>query len=152
MKPGPPKLIAINHDDYHAEHIGRTADGRQFFLTTPFEPAIGGKEGCEYVALYLFDSRGRLLEAKIESFGPRNAMTEMDREKQRGLYDQWLMELGRVSYERIEVMPFSIERFGTNFGLIPRVPEEPDDVWAVELLPGNYMAFFEPWDSGDYDS
>ncbi len=24
--------------------------------------------------------------------------------------------------------------------------------WAVELQPGNYMAFFEPWESGDYDT
>jgi hypothetical protein len=25
-------------------------------------------------------------------------------------------------------------------------------MWAVEVQPGNYMAFFEPWDSGDYDT
>src|SRR5688500_7198055 len=31
-----PKLVAINHDDHHARHVGRTEDGRQFFLTTPF--------------------------------------------------------------------------------------------------------------------
>ena len=24
--------------------------------------------------------------------------------------------------------------------------------WAVEMMPGNYMAFFEPWDSGEYDT
>jgi hypothetical protein len=29
----PPKLIARAHDDYHASRVGRTADGRQFFLT-----------------------------------------------------------------------------------------------------------------------
>lgn len=23
---------------------------------------------------------------------------------------------------------------------------------SVELLPGNYMAFFKPWDSGGYDT
>ena len=65
----PPKLIAIDHDDYAAEFVGKTADGRQFFLTTPFEPAIGGKAGEEFVALYLFDTKGALVEAKIESFG-----------------------------------------------------------------------------------
>jgi hypothetical protein len=43
-----PKTIAINPDDYHARHVGRTADGRQFFLTTPFEPAIGGRVGREF--------------------------------------------------------------------------------------------------------
>ena len=55
MKEGKPELIAINHDDYHAEHIGKLPDGRQFFLTTPFEPAHSIEEpGCEYVALFLF--------------------------------------------------------------------------------------------------
>ena len=39
MAKKPPKLFPINHDDYHAKHIGTTADGRQFFLTTPFVPA-----------------------------------------------------------------------------------------------------------------
>ena len=50
----PPKLIAIDHDDYHAEFVGKTIGGKQFFLTTPFVPAIGGSEGCEFVALYVF--------------------------------------------------------------------------------------------------
>jgi len=145
----PPKLIAINHDDYHAEHIGRTADGRQFFLTALFEPAVGGAEGCEYVALFLFDPEGRLVDHKIESFGPRALMDNDKRSKTR---DQWLEELGAVSFERIEIAPFSVEKFGTRFGLIPREPEDEEDEWAVELQPGNCMAFFEPWDSGDYDT
>ncbi len=72
MADGPPEIIAINHDDYHAEYVGRTADGRQFILTSPFEPAISGRKGGEFVALYLFDPKGKLLEAKIEDFGPRN--------------------------------------------------------------------------------
>ncbi|SRR5258708_24456673 len=149
MSQEPSSLIAINHDEYHAKHVGRTPDRRQFFLTTPFEPAIGGKPGCEFVALFLFDNEGSFLEAKIESFGPRASQDDV---KRREVYDTWLRELGPVSFERIEVAPFSVERFGTTFGLIPREPEGEDDVWAVELQPGNYMAFFEPWDSGDYDT
>ena len=145
----PPSLIAIDHDDYHAEHIGRTADGRQFVLTTPFEPAIGGKTGCEFVALFLFDSAGKFLEARIECFGPR---ASLDDAKRREVYEAWLSELGEVSFERIEVAPFSVERFGTTFGLVPRPPEEDDGDWWVELQPGNYMAFHEPWDSGEYDT
>ena len=45
-----PEKIAIAHDDYHAEHVGRTRDGRQFFVTTPFVP-----HGREFIAVYLFD-------------------------------------------------------------------------------------------------
>jgi hypothetical protein len=144
-----PKIIAIDHDDYHAEHVGWTSDGRQFFLTTPFEPAGREREGSEFVALYLFDKQGNLLEAQIDDFGPR---ASMDQEARRSIYEKRLKDLGDVSYERIEIAPFSIERFGSMFGLVLRDPEDEDDQWAVEVEPGNYMAFFEPWDSGEYDT
>ena len=137
----PPDLIAIDHDDYHAEHIGRTADGRQFFLTTPFV------SGNEFVALYLFDEAGKLLDAIIDEFGPR---ATMDKEVRDGTYEQRLQELGNVTFERIEIAPFAVERFGTTFGLIPDWDEE--DSLSVILQPGNYMAFYEPWDNGDYDT
>jgi len=144
-----PQLIAINHDDYHAQHVGHLSDGRQFMLTTPFEPALGNRPGCEFVALYVFDAAGKLIEAVIESLGPR---ATLDREKARGIIDRLLQSLGDMNYDRIEVAPFVVERFGIEFGLIPRPPDEEGDSWAVEMQPGNYMAFFEPWDSGEYDT
>ena len=149
MPDDPPKLIAIEHDDYHAKYVGRTPDGRQFFLTTPFEPAIGGRSGGEFIALYLFDAKGKLCEAKIDELGPR---ASLDNVKARQLLNQRLKELGEVKYGRIQVVPFSVKRFGTDFGLVLRDPEEDGDPWAVEAQPGNYMAFFEPWDSGEYDT
>jgi hypothetical protein len=144
-----PELIAIDHDDYHAEHVGRLSDGRQFFLTTPFEWSGPRGPGGEFVALYLFDPEGNLLEAKIDEFGPRSSLDEHARRK---VLEARLAELGKASFERIEVKPFSVSRFGLEFGLIVREPDDEDDVLAVELLPGNYMAFFEPWDSGEYDT
>jgi hypothetical protein len=129
-----PNRIAINNDDYHAEHVGRTADGRPFILTTPFEPTVAGREVNEFVALYVFDGDGKLLEAKIESFGLRDALDDL---KRREVHDRWLHELGEVTFDRIEVAPFAIERFGTTFGLVLRGPEEDDDPWAVEMQPGN---------------
>ena len=149
MAEGPPSTIAIEHDDYYAEHVGRRRDGRQFFLTKPFEPAIGGRAGSEFVALYLFDKAGKFLEAKIDNFGPRAAL---DKARCRALYEQRLKELGSVTFERIQIEPFAVERFGTTFGLVVRQPEDEGDPWAVEAQPGNYMAFFAPWDSGEYDT
>lgn len=99
MADGPPKLIAVEHDDYHAQHVGRMADGRQFFLTKPFEPAIGGRAGNEFIALFLFDDAGKLLDAKIDQFGPR---ANLDYRKRRQVYEERLRELGDVSFERIE--------------------------------------------------
>src|SRR5689334_9708150 len=64
MAKGPPKTVALAPDDYAARFVGRTADGRQFFLTHPFVPAVGGDPGREFLALYLFDKDGALLEAR----------------------------------------------------------------------------------------
>lgn len=144
----PPARIDIEHDDYHAKYVGNTVDGKQFFLTTPFEPAINGP-GAEFIALYLFDGEGNLLEARIDELGPR---ASLDKQHAAKLFEQRLAELGSVQYGRIRVAPFSVSRFGSEFGLVPQAPEEDEDVWAVEAHPGNYMAFFEPWDSGDYDT
>jgi hypothetical protein len=150
MTDGPPVRIAIDHDDHHAEHVGRVADGRQFFLTTPFVPAgVGESDGQEFVALFLFDRDGRFLEAKIDGLGSR---ADMKPDARRATYDARLRELGDVTFTRIEVEPFSVERFGTVFGLIPQAPEDEDDQWWVTLEPGDYMAFTAPWDSGEYDT
>ncbi len=143
MPESAPELIAINHDDYSAKHIGRTADGRQFFLTTPFVPG-----GREFIALYLFDDEGSLLEAKIDDLGLRN---EVDNDAARALIDTRLAELGDFSFGDIEVAPFRLERFDTEFGLIAIAPEEDNEEWTVIAEPGNYMGFYPPWD-GDYDT
>src|SRR5437016_1577654 len=98
-----PTIIAIDHDDYHASHVGRLSDSRQFFLTTPFVPATGGNAGREFVALYLFDKRGHFLEARIDDMGTR---AELDVERARNTFERRLAELGPVEYNRIEVQPF----------------------------------------------
>src|ERR1700740_2317943 len=98
-----PDLIAIEHDDYHAKHIGRLPDGRQFFLTSPFVPAIGGSAGWEFVALFFVDEHGRFLEAHIDDLGTR---AEMDIQHASDVYEQQLADLGEIEFCRIEVQPF----------------------------------------------
>lgn len=149
MSDNPPKIININHDHYHAEYVGLAQDGHQFFLTTPFVPAIGGHEGREFIALYLFDAMGQLVEARIDDLGPRSSLDEA---VARNRHRDRIESLGEVEFGRIKVQPFSLERFDTEFGLVLRPPEDEGDPWAVEAQPGNYMAFFEPWGSGEYDT
>lgn len=144
-----PKLIAIDNDDYHADLVGKTSDGRQFFITEPFEPTTPTQPGNEFVALFIFDAKGQFLEAFIDEFGPRGSM---DVEARDALIQQRTEQLGDVSFERIEIAPFQVEKFGTLFGLIPNELEDEDDELSISLMPGDFMAFSEPWDSGDYDT
>jgi hypothetical protein len=123
--------------------VGHTADGRQFFLTTPFDPGQHGADNSrEFVALYVFDHDGRLLDAKIDALGSRE---RLDSAKANRVYEARLKELGEVELGRIEVEPFAIERFGTDFGLIADAPDGDGDIWWVTAEPGDYMAFSAPW-------
>jgi hypothetical protein len=149
MAKGPPKTVALNHDDYHAEHVGRLADGRQFFLTIPFVPANKTGTGREYIALYIFDKSGQLLSATIDDLGPRSKLDEPARIARR---DSLLASLGPFKNQRIKVAPFRIEMFGVEFGFIPQEPEERGDDWSVIVEPGNVMCFWPPWTSGEYDT
>src|SRR6478672_12303904 len=86
MSDDAPERILICHDDYHAKHIGRTPDGRQFFLTTPF--SIGGPD---FVALYLFNDDGDLVDARIDRLGSRTNPSLPGNMKQHDARDQQLL-------------------------------------------------------------
>jgi hypothetical protein len=149
MAKGPPKIIALDHDDFAAEYVGHTKDGNQFFLTTPFVPAVGQEPGREFIALYVFDKAGNLQSAMIDDLGPRATMDTATRLARR---DELLASLGEVRFRRIKVAPFKMERFGVEFGFIPQPPQEPGEDWSVTVEPGNYMCFWPPWTSGEYDT
>jgi hypothetical protein len=146
-----PKRIRINHDDYYASLVGKTKDGRQFFITQPFVPG-----GNDFVARYLFDKDGAFLDAKIHDLGsrdsdvlPGNAL--MDDDRVETLQKEMLDELGEMKFGNIKVSPFEHDWNGVTFGLVAQAPEEDDDEWNVIAEPGDYMAFYPPWD-GDYDT
>ena len=149
MRKGPPKRVAIDHDDYHAEYVGTTRRGHQFFLTTPFVPAYAGAEGREFIALYVFDAKGALLDATIDDLGPRAKLDADARVRRR---DELLGSLGPVKFRRITIAPFSLERHGVTFGLIPRAPDEDGQDWCAIFMPGDVMCFWPPWTSGVYDT
>jgi predicted DNA-binding WGR domain protein len=148
----PPKLIRINLDDDLARYVGKKKGGEQFFLTEPFAPRTAKDPGGSYIALYIFDAFGAFKEAKILQACPTQAEDE-------ALIDSLLEGLGDYRYTDIKVSPFSTEAFGRRFGLIfdPGEESETEDdddeeegVW-VTAEPGDYMAFYPPWD-GDYDT
>jgi hypothetical protein len=148
MSKHPPAFIAIDHDDAFAKYVGRTADGRQFFLTKPFLPAASGDLEHDYLALYTFDEDGVLLDARIEDLGRRD---QVDVAQAKSLRASMLVSLGKYTSGRIFVVPFRVERFGVEFGLIAHPPRRPTDDWHVTVEPGKYMIFSPPWDSGTYE-
>lgn len=144
-----PDKILISHDDYCAKYIGKTSDGNQFFLTTPFVPATDDG-GSEFIALYQFDTDGKLISFDIDNLGSRE---KLDDDLAQEKFQLVLNNLGKVEYCDIVIQPFQIVKFGVTFGLIPIEPEfveEEDDI-CLEVQPGNYMAFNPPWE-GDYDT
>lgn len=101
------------------------------------------------MALYIFDCEGNLIDSVIDDLGPRHSLDEA---RSRSVYEQRLADIGDYELDRISIRPFSINRYDTTFGLIPCEPDEDNDEWTVEVQPGNYMCFIEPWDSGEYDT
>jgi hypothetical protein len=144
----PPKRIRIVPDEHRARYVGRTESGQQFFITTPFEPNGGDRGGRSFIAVYLFGADGVLVDARIDDLGPSATIDPVVEQR---AHDQCLAELGKTSIEPIEIAPFELERFGIRFGLIVTVPEQEDEPCWVEAKPGNYMAFYPPWD-GRYDT
>ena len=138
-----PQIVRIKRDNYQAKHVGRTAGGRQFFLTAPFVPLER-----DFVALYLFDADGNLLEFRIDDLGARE---EFNDERGREIVASRLEGLGEIAFGNIAIKPFSVERFGIEFGLILEAPTDDEGQWSATFEPGDYMAFYPPW-NGDYDT
>jgi len=149
----PPRFVAINHDDYHARYVGKTSTGKLFFLTRPFAPSIGEAVGGNYIALYLFDEFGLLTEAQVYDERQEGLRTETAVDE---FVQGLLAQLGKYKFGNIRVAPFSLQKFGRTFGLVfdagdgEGEDDEDSGAW-VNVLPGDYMAFYPPWD-GDYDT
>ena len=124
---------------------GKAFVNTRSFSESPFIPADEGIEGREFIALFTFTAEGDLLEALIDDFGPRAKMNDDAHE---ALLIQRRADLGPITYGRIEIAPFKLSKYGTDFGLIV----SDDDASCVEMQPGGYMVFYTPWTSGKYDS
>ena len=116
-----------------------------FFATTPFHFSSDDQSGREFLAIYLWEQNGTFSEAVIAervpaADGGRNSLSQFVSEN--------LAPRDLLRFEPIEVAPFEVSRFGLTFGFI--YVEYQGSRW-VEVLPGNYIAFYPPW-NGDYDT
>ena len=146
-----PERIVIPHDNHRGRYVGRTRSGEQFFITTPFE---WRDKRREFVALYLFNSEGDLIEAVIDELSDHEARTGPSPATLEDRIKRHLERLGPVEYRDISVKLFEVSRHGTIFGLVPASSSncgEEEPTPSVELKPGDYMAFTQPW-LGSYDT
>ena len=60
-----------------------------------------------------------------------------------------LAELGKYVLEPIDVAPFAVEVDGVTFGW---VGEDFEGTYSLHIEPGDFIAYYEPWDGLDYDT
>ena len=143
---GPPARITLVPDDYHVPYAGTAEDGRRFFLSEELFD-----EKSSYVGLFLWTSDGVFDEVRVDPTDrpeglPAQQAAPAGAEE---LVAARLAELGDYVLEPIEVEPFLEEVDGVEFGW--RVVEFDGD-YNVNVEPGNFIAYYAPWDGLDYDT
>jgi hypothetical protein len=141
-----PARFTIVPDDYHVPYAGTAEDGRKFFLSNELFDARSA-----YVGLFLWKADGTFDEVRVDKVarpaglppgqaGPASA-------------DEFvasrLAELGEYVLEPIEIEPFAEEVEGVTFGW---VGSQFDGVYSINIEPGDFIAYYEPWDGLSYDT
>lgn len=141
-----PDRFRIVPDDYHVPYAGTAADGRKFFLSDElFSP------GTAYVGVFLWNADGTFSEVKVDEVR-RAAGAPPGQAASAGadhLVAARLAELGQYVLEPIDVEPFSVERNGVTFGW---VGSEIEGSTSIHVEPGDFIAYYEPWDGLGYDT
>ena len=147
---GPPQRFRIVPDDYHVPYVGTAQDGRKFFLSEElFAPGPG--RGSSYVGLFLWKADGTFDEVRVDEV-PRPQGVPVGQAAPAGarrLVAQRLRELGDYTLEPIEVAPFTQEVGGVTFGWMLR---RYDGTYSLSIEPGDFIAYYAPWDGLDYDT
>jgi hypothetical protein len=64
--------------------------------------------------------------------------------------NRMLLHLGDFTLEAIDVAPFAVGVDGITFGFVPEEIDE-DEV-SIQIQPGNFIAYYEPWDGEECDT
>ena len=143
-----PARFRIVPDDYHVPYAGTAGDGRRFFLSDElFDPA----SGAAYVGLFLWNADGTFAEVKVDvavraEGVPPGQATSAGADQ---VVASRLAELGKYVLEPIDVAPFAVEVDGVTFGW---VGEDFEGTYSLHIEPGDFIAYYEPWDGLDYDT
>lgn len=144
---GPPARITIRPDDYHVPYAGTAEDGRRFFLSDELFDA-----DVSYVGLFLWKADGTFDEVRVDKVGSAGSVPPGQAASVGAddLVAARLAELGDYVLEPIEVAPFTRTVDGVMFGW--RVSKYDDGTYNVNIEPGDFIAYYAPWDGLEYDT
>jgi hypothetical protein len=141
-----PERFTIVPDDYHVPYAGTAQDGRKFFLS---EELFG--QGGAYVGLFLWNADGTFDEVRVDTVARPGVLPpgQAAPAGAQALIDARLAELGNYRLEPIEVEPFLENINGETFGW--EVGQE-DGEYYINIEPGDFISYSEPWDGLEYDT
>lgn len=149
---GPPKRFTIAPDDYHVPFAGTAEDGRKFFLSDElFSFGTPDTQGTGFVGLYLWNADGSFSEVRVDPV-PRRSDVPPGQAASAGadeLIEKRLAELGDYKREPITVEPFLTTVDGVKFGW---AVSEYEGSYSINIEPGDFIAYNEPFDGLEYDT
>jgi hypothetical protein len=142
-----PKRFTIIPDHYHVPYAGTAGDGRRFFLSNElFSPG-----GSAYVGLFLWHRDGTFARVEVTRVHrPRGLpIGQAAPAGRRSLIKARLAELGDYVLGPITVEPFTERVDGVTFGWkVGRYKS----TYFINVEPGDFIAYYAPWDGRDYDT
>lgn len=142
--PGAPTRFTIVPDDFHVPYAGTAADGRKFFLSEELVT-----DGSGWVGLFLWTQDGKFDELFAD---PVTRPSGLPPGQAYPAGPSALVEkrLGQLGTYRLE--PITVTRVvrGVTFGW--RVRQYDDGEFAINIEPGDFIAYYAPWDGLEYDT
>ncbi len=140
-----PEKVRLVTDDYHLNHFGHSETGDIVWITSQLSSE--SRTTTDFICTFRFDNQGNLRDHRIDKLGFRG---EYDEGEARKVFSDHLATAGPLTPANVMLSVFSVSAYGHDFGLVAQHDDETG--WSVKFQPGDTMAFFEPWDSGDYDT
>lgn len=141
-----PDRITIRPDDYHVPYAGTAQDGKKFFLSDElFTPENS------YVGLFLWNADGSFHSVRVSEVARPQGVPpgQASSAGADDLVEGRLGELGDYRLEPITVEPFIETINGVEFGWRYYVFEGSA---SINIEPGNFIAYYAPWDGFEYDT
>ncbi len=142
-----PERFTIVPDDYHVPYAGTAEDGRKFFLSEELF-----SRGSAYVGLCLWNADGTFDEVRVDTVSRPGGLPpgQAGPAGAKALLEARLAELGDYRLEPIEVEPFTERIDGVTFGW--EVDQYEGGPCSINIEPGNFIAYYEPWNGLEYDT